>query len=51
MPVPIADDWKAINDRKQQIEAERSAFSKPCRMCNNLVSVREVIESLESVSK
>jgi hypothetical protein len=36
MAVAIADDWKAINDRMQQIQAERSAFFKPCRMCNNL---------------
>ena len=36
MAVPIADDWKAINDRMQQIRAERVAFSGPCRMCNGL---------------
>jgi hypothetical protein len=36
MPVPIAEDWKAINDRMQQIRAERSAVSGPCRMCNGL---------------
>ena len=32
----IANDWKAIHDRMQQIQAERFAFSGPCRMCNGL---------------
>jgi hypothetical protein len=36
MAQPIADDWKAINDRMQQIQAERSAFSRPCQTCNGL---------------
>ena len=34
MAVPIADDWKAIHDRMQQIRAEQTAFSRPCRACN-----------------
>jgi hypothetical protein len=36
MAVPIADDWKAINDRMQQIQAERSAASRRCVVCNGL---------------
>ena len=36
MAEPIANDWKAINDRLQQIQAERSAFFKPCPTCNGL---------------
>jgi hypothetical protein len=36
MAEPIANDWKAIHDRMQQIQAERSEFSQPCRMCNGL---------------
>jgi hypothetical protein len=36
MAVPIANDWKAIHDRMQQIEAEQSAFSRPCPRCNGL---------------
>jgi hypothetical protein len=34
MAVPIANDWKAIHDRMQQIEAERSVSSGPCRECH-----------------
>jgi hypothetical protein len=30
MAEPIANDWKAIHDRMQQIKAERSAFARPC---------------------
>jgi hypothetical protein len=41
MAEPIANDWKAINDRMQQIKAERSAFSGPCRICNGLGWVPE----------
>jgi hypothetical protein len=29
----IANDWKAIRDRMQQIKAEESAFSRPCPQC------------------
>ena len=36
MAVPIADDWKAINDRMQQIQAERFAVSRRCVMCSGL---------------
>jgi hypothetical protein len=35
MAVPIADDWKAINDRMQQIQAERSPSFGICPRCNN----------------
>jgi hypothetical protein len=33
MAEPIANDWKAIHDRMQQIRAERSAFSRACPQC------------------
>jgi hypothetical protein len=36
MAEPIANDWKAINDRMRQIQAERSAASRPCTICNGL---------------
>jgi hypothetical protein len=36
MAEPIANDWKAIHDRMQQIKAEQSAFSRPCPQCNGL---------------
>ena len=36
MAEPIANDWKAIYDRMQQIKAEQSAFSRPCPECNGL---------------
>jgi hypothetical protein len=45
MAVPIANDWKAINDRMQQIQAERSALTRPCRMCNNLGWIPELWDS------
>lgn len=35
MAQPIADDWKAINDRMQQIEAERSPPRRRCPRCND----------------
>ena len=34
MAEPIANDWKAIHDRMQQIAAERSASLRPCPQCN-----------------
>jgi hypothetical protein len=34
MAEPIANDWKAINDRMQQIQAERSPSFGPCRQCS-----------------
>ena len=34
MAEPIANDWKAIRDRMQQIESEESASSQPCLRCN-----------------
>ena len=40
MAQPIADDWKAINDRMRQIQAERSALSGPCPTCNGLRWIR-----------
>ncbi len=33
MAVPIANDWKAIYDRMQQISAERSAPHLDCPRC------------------
>jgi hypothetical protein len=36
MAEPIANDWKAIRDRMQQIRTEQSAFSRPCPQCNGL---------------
>jgi hypothetical protein len=36
MAEPIANDWKAIHDRMQQIRAEQAAFSRPCPQCNGL---------------
>jgi hypothetical protein len=41
MAQPIADDWKAINDRMRQIQAERSALSGPCPTCNGLRWIRK----------
>ena len=41
MAVPIADDWKAIHDRMQQIRAEQTAFSRPCPACNGLGWIAE----------
>jgi hypothetical protein len=34
MAEPIANDWKAIHDRMQQIKWEESASSQPCPRCN-----------------
>jgi hypothetical protein len=34
MADPIANDWQAIRDRMQQIQAERSASLRPCAQCN-----------------
>jgi hypothetical protein len=36
MPEPIANDWKAIHDRMQQIKAERSVAARSCAICNGL---------------
>ena len=36
MAESIANDWKAIHDRMQQIRAEQSASFQPCRQCNGL---------------
>ena len=36
MAEPIANDWKAIHDRMQQIRAEQSASFQPCPQCNGL---------------
>jgi hypothetical protein len=33
MAVPIADNWKAIHDRLQQIKWEESASHRPCPQC------------------
>jgi hypothetical protein len=42
MAVPIADDWKAIHNRMQQIRAEQTAFSRPCPECNGLGWITEI---------
>jgi hypothetical protein len=36
MAEPIANDWKAIHNRMQQITAEKSAYFRACRECNGL---------------
>ena len=36
MAEPIANDWKAIHDRMQQIKAEQSAFSRLCAECKGV---------------
>ena len=36
MAEPIANDWKAIHDRMQQIRAEQSAFSRPAQSATAL---------------
>jgi hypothetical protein len=33
MAEPIANDWKAIHDRMQQIRAEQTAPLRPCLRC------------------
>jgi hypothetical protein len=33
MAEPIANDWKAIRDRMQQIKSEESASQQPCSGC------------------
>jgi hypothetical protein len=35
MAEPIANDWKAIRDRMQQIKSEESASSRPCPRCKD----------------
>jgi hypothetical protein len=34
MAEPIANDWKAIHDRMQQIKSEESASHRSCPGCN-----------------
>jgi hypothetical protein len=36
MAEPIANDWKAIHDRMQQIQAERSPWYGLCPRCHNV---------------
>jgi hypothetical protein len=36
MAVPIADDWKAIHDRMQQIRVEESGIQPPCSACKGI---------------
>jgi hypothetical protein len=33
MAEPIANDWKAIHDRMQQIKSEKSTSHQPCSQC------------------
>jgi hypothetical protein len=35
MAEPIANDWKAINARMQQIKAEHSGAAQSCPKCHN----------------
>jgi hypothetical protein len=35
MADPIANDWKAIHDRMQQIKSEESAALLPCPRCKD----------------
>jgi hypothetical protein len=35
MAEPIANDWKAIHDRMQQIKSEESAALRPCPRCKD----------------
>jgi hypothetical protein len=44
MAVPIANDWKAIHDRMQQIQAERSPPFGRCLRCNNLGWIPEPLD-------
>jgi hypothetical protein len=43
MAVPIADNWKAIHDRMQQIKWEESASSGPCPQCNGRGWISRVV--------
>jgi len=36
MTVPIVNDWKAIRDRMQQIQAEESSVYRPCPLCQGI---------------
>jgi hypothetical protein len=42
MAEPIANDWKAIHDRMQQIKAEQSAPFRPCPQCGDRGWIRSV---------
>jgi hypothetical protein len=44
MAVPIANDWKAINDRMQQIQAERAPSFGRCPRCNNVGWIPESLD-------
>ena len=35
MAEPIANDWKAIRDRMQQIKSEELTFQRPCSGCKD----------------
>jgi hypothetical protein len=35
MAEPIANNWKAIRDRMEQIKSEESASSRPCARCGD----------------
>jgi formate dehydrogenase maturation protein FdhE len=43
MAVPIADNWKAIHDRMQQIRAEQSASFRHCPLCNDRGWISQVV--------
>jgi hypothetical protein len=43
MAEPIANDWKAIHDRMQQIQAERSPSPRRCLQCNDRGWMRDYL--------
>jgi hypothetical protein len=47
MAEPIINDWKAIHDRMQQIEAERSASFQRCPQCNDRGWIPSFVEGRE----
>ena len=48
MAEPIANDWKAIHDRMQQIVAERSAPFRPCSQCGGRGWLPEYLQGRQS---
>lgn len=43
MAEPIANDWKAIHDRMQQIRAEQSASYRHCSLCDDRGWISQVV--------
>jgi formate dehydrogenase maturation protein FdhE len=48
MAEPIANDWKAIHDRMQQIRAERSASFRHCPQCGSRGWVPNFLDGRQS---